>query len=201
MLGDQASPIEVLLAAVTSGDDEGAEQAVEALKQAPQSDIPHLKATLEVLSTDSDVDKRWWAVRSLAALDTPDVSGLLIRALGDQHAAVRQCAALGLRLHPTDQAIPSLLALLEDPDPLAASLAADALADLGTAAVPGLLTIVQEGSHRARLEGVRALARIGDPSSIPILISLLNGDSGAIDYWARQGLERMGMAMVFFKPE
>lgn len=157
-------------------------------------------AALEGLLSAADADHRWWAARALAALPHPEIPELLIRALHDHAAPVRQCAALGLRLHPDSQAVPALIAALDDTDHLVAELAADALAAIGNEAVPALLEVIQKGSHPARLEAVRALATIGDTRAIPALYAALDEDSALMEYWATEGLERMGVGMIFFKP-
>ena len=80
------------------------------------------------------------------------------------------------------------------------TLAADALATIGGPAVPDLLEVAQNGGQGARLEAIRALATIGDQRSLPLLFSLLDGESALMEYWANEGLERMGVGMAFFKP-
>ena len=56
-------------------------------------------------------------------------------------------------------------------------------------------------THLARLEAVRALSKIGDQRSIPALFECLDDSSALIEYWAGEGLEKMGVGMVFYKPE
>jgi HEAT repeat protein len=114
---------------------------------------------------------------------------------------VRQCAALGLRLHPTLQAIAGLLNCLSDEDHLVVELSGDALAEIGEQAVLALITVVEDGNPKARLEAVRSLARIGDMRAIPVLFGVLDEGSALMEYWAAEGLERMGVGMVFYKPE
>jgi len=84
---------------------------------------------------------------------------------------------------------------------LLAHLAADALIAIGAAAVPNLLqTLKSDHSQAARLEAVRALARIGDQRSIPALFETLDKESALIEYWADEGLQRMGVGIILFKP-
>ena len=64
-----------------------------------------------------------------------------------------------------------------------------------------LLDAMQHGEHLARLEAVRALAKIGDQRAIPALFEALDDSSALIEYWASEGLEKMGVGMVFYKPE
>jgi HEAT repeat protein len=185
-----------LAALLSGGDDDQAEAAVMALAAQGPAALPVIKALL----ASPDVDLRWWGVRALAELPGEPASGLLVRALGDPEPAVRQCAALGLRKQPAPQAIPALVSALGDEDRLCATLAADTLASLGSEAVSALLAATQGDHSAARVEAVRALALIGDPRAIPALFAVLNDESALVEYWANQGLERMGVGMSFFKP-
>ncbi len=83
---------------------------------------------------------------------------------------------------------------------LVAELAGGALAANGSPALPALLEALQNGSQAARLIAVRALAEIGDTESIPALFAALSESSALMEYWAAQGLERMGVGMTFFDP-
>jgi HEAT repeat protein len=185
-----------LLSAFTSGDDVRAEAAVPTLVAHGSQAFPGL----EVLLASSSKDVRWWAVRTLAEIPDPETLLLLIKSLSDQDASVRQCAALALRKRPAAQAVPALISALDDPDHLCASLSADALEAIGSEAVPALLEVMQSGSMAARQEAVRALAMIGDQRSIPVLFAALEWDSALMEYWANEGLERMGVGWTFFKP-
>jgi HEAT repeat protein len=184
-----------------SGDDEQAEQAVKRLAALPPDEI---EAVLPVLASGLDGDdpeKRWWSVRALAALPGDDSVSYLIQALTDPEPQVRQCAALGLRQHPTEEALPGLIARLDDPDSLAARLATDALIAIGKPAALALVEVLQHGGHSARLNAVRALASIGDTRSIPALFEALNNDSALMEYWADLGLTNMGVGTSFFLPD
>ena len=189
---DQAT----LLNQLTSGDDQRAEAAALALADFGVKILPSLQGLLH--SPDPEV--RWWATRALAELDTPQVAPLLIKSLQDGDITVRQCAALALSYRHHDTAITYLIAVLNDPDRLLAHLAADALVASGAAAVPALLEVMQTGLQAARLEAVRALALIGDTRAIPALFTALDEGSALIEYWADEGLQRMGVGMTFFKP-
>jgi HEAT repeat protein len=139
-------------------------------------------------------------VRVLAEITDEEVPDLLLAALYDPNDAVRQAAALALRRQPNPSAVPHLTGLLSGPAALLARLAGDALAQIGEESVPILLEVVQNGPLAARLEAVRALALIGDQRSIPTLFEALDDESALVEYWANEGLERMGVGMVFFKP-
>jgi HEAT repeat protein len=185
-----------LLNHLTSGDDQIAEAAALALADLGPQILP---ALLDLLHSPNP-EARWWATRTLAELDSPQVPPLLIESLQDEDLAVRQCAALALSYRPQDTAVAHLIAVLDDPDHLLARLAADALAATGPAAVPALLEVMQTGQQAARLEAVRALALIGDTRAIPALFAALDEGSALIEYWADEGLQRMGVGMTFFQP-
>jgi len=190
-----AIDLQDLLAALTSGDDERAEAAVPQLAACPEA-IPALEAYLK--SPESDV--RWWAIRALAQMDLPP-KDWLVTALDDVSEEVRQCATLALAHHPTEDAIPGLLRLVTDPEAVTANLAATALIAIGAPAVPGLLGSFEDVPHASGVEIIRALASIGDPRAIPVLMQVMEHDSPAMHYWAEHGLDRLGLGMVYIKPE
>jgi len=185
-----------LLARLTSGDEAQAQDACLRLAEIGQEAAGPLKE----LAANPNPDQRWWALRALAEMPAVDAAPEMLRGLADSDPAVRQCAALGLQRHPSERAIPALISAMDDSDSLAARLAANALAAAGPLAVPALLDVMQNGSSIARLEAARALALIGDTRAIPALFQALDGDSMLLEYWANEGLERMGVGMVFFKP-
>jgi HEAT repeat protein len=188
--------LKTLVAELTSGVDERAEASVPGLRAHGEDAL----TVLLPLLTDSCPDTRWWAVRALAEIQIPQVPGLLVSAIEDDDIAVRQCAALALRQQPVPFAVPALIAALGSRDGLLARLAANALIAVGEPAVPELIRIMENGQQHARLEAARALAMIGDQRCIPVLYAALSEESALMDYWANEGLERMGVGMVFYKP-
>lgn len=186
--------LETLLVELVCGDDRRAEAAAVELGEHGTAALPALKDLLE----SPDLDRRWWAVRALAEIKAPEAGQMLLEALEDPEPEVQHCAALALRRRPDPQALPKLAALLEGDDRLLASLAGDALTAQGEAAVPELIHILKAGSHAARLEAVRALADLRDPRAIPALFDVLD-ETAVLDFWAGEGLERMGIGMMFFK--
>jgi HEAT repeat protein len=185
-----------LLSDLLSGEDARAEAAVAALVGHGEQAFLALGDAL----ASPDPDQRWWAVRAIAGLDADGVGDALIRALEDPEAVVRQCAALGLCHRPAPQAIGSLCRTLGDRDALTARLAGDALVAAGQDATSELIAALPVAGPAARIEATRALARIGDPRSIPALYSLVDDPSALVRHWAEEGLERMGLGMVYFKP-
>ena len=188
------------LAELTSGEDQRAEAAVQSLAKLEQHDALQVIAALQSIVDTAFTDSRWWALRALAEIPHPEIAPILARSLSDPDPSVRQCAALGLRMHPDPHVVPPLIHALNDPDALTADLAADALEAIAAEAVPALLEILQSGAQAARMKAVRALAVIGDTRAIPALYAALDEDSAWMEYWATEGLERMGVGMLFFKP-
>jgi HEAT repeat protein len=185
-----------ILDELSCGEDERAEEALTHLGVWG----PELVEPLRERLNHPEAEIRWWAVRALAEMNDERVPDLLVRALADPDQGVRWCAGLALRKHPATQAIPALLPLLSDSDALTRRLAGDALIAISSPAVPSLLEVMQAGTLPARLEAVRALARIGDERAIPALFAALDDGSALIEYWASEGLEKMGVGMVFYRP-
>jgi HEAT repeat protein len=188
--------IHSLLNELINGEDEQAEKAVLRIPNYGDEAL----ATLCTLLSDPQVDNRWWAVRALAEFPVGRATPHLIAALSDEDQAVRQCAALAIRQRPDEWAVPALIFSMSDQDSLVARLAANALIAIGEPAVPALVDMVGEQPSAQRLEAVRALAMIGDQRAIPTLFNALDEDSALLEYWANEGLERMGVGMVFFEP-
>lgn len=186
-----------LLDELRCGDDERAEAAFSHL----DAWGPELVEPLRERLFSPDAEIRWWAVRALAEINDGRVPGLLAGALSDPDKGVRWCAGLALRTHPSEPAAPALLSLLSDEDALTRRLAGDALVAIGSPVVPQLLGAMQNGEHLPRLEAARALAKIGDERAIPALFKALEDNSALVEYWATEGLEKMGVGLVLYKPE
>jgi HEAT repeat protein len=185
-----------LIRDLTSGRDPRAQAAVDRLKDQQVAHFPELVSLLD----SPDPDQRWWAVRALAETQLPNRSALFQRALEDPAPAVVQCALLALRAEPAPEAVTRLIPLLSRRDSLTARLAGEAVLAVGDRAVLELLRVLRGGSGRGRSEAARALARLEDPRAVPVLYELLDSDSALVTYWAEEGLTRLGVGMVFFKP-
>ncbi len=155
---------------------------------------------LNDLYASPDPERRWWAVRALAESPAPQAGALLVLALDDPDINVRQCATAGLRQRPQAAAVPALLICLGSPNSLLRRLAGDALAALGAPAVDALVETLQHGPEERRGQAARALALTGDTRSIPALFAALDDPSTFVAYWANEGLDRLGVGMMFFKP-
>jgi len=191
------SVLETLLIDLTSGDEERAEKAVVSLVELGDGAIP---ALLD-LSHSSDVDTRWWALRTLAQSPLCRTEWLIPFLEGDPSPEIRQCAALGLAGNADESATQPLLHALNDPDGMVGSLAMTALIKIGSAAVPSLIETVKEGKQSARILALRALAEIKDHRAIPIMMKVMGEDSSLLQHWAKEGLDRLGLDMIYIKPE
>lgn len=184
-----------LLNDLIGGNETRAEAAVPLLIELGEEAIP---ALLD-LTRSADVDHRWWGLRVLAQ-SPHSQAGWLAPFLNDPAREVRQCAALGLALKPDESAILPLVQALSDEDSMVASLAVNALVKIGSAAVPALIAVVQEASQSARIHALRALAEIRDQRAIPIMMKVMDEKSVLLQHWATEGLERLGLDMVYIKP-
>lgn len=180
-----------------SGEDD---RALAALAQIGPEHLPDLKIAL----TSLDVDTRWWAVRALAELARqadPIALSLLLITTADADVDVRAAVFQGLGEARTIEAIPPLLFALSDASSYLARLATEALIQIGAPAVPGLIRALENDVEaRVRVNAARALALIGDASAIPALFHALEDESNLVQHWADEGLERMGIGQVYFKP-
>ncbi|HSB01143.1 MAG TPA: HEAT repeat domain-containing protein [Anaerolineales bacterium] len=197
------SSLQELLSDLTSGDEARAEEAVPSLIDLGEQSIP----TLLDLTRSSDADHRWWGLRVLAQ-SPHSRAEWLVPFLNDPAREVRQCAALGLAIKPEENAIASLVQALRDEDSMVSSLAVNALVKIGQAAVPALIEVVKprpqrvEGSapQSARIHALRALAEIRDHRAIPVMMKVMEEDSVLLQHWAKEGLDRLGLDMVYIKP-
>lgn len=190
------STLDDLLADLTSGDETRAEDAVPGLVDLGEDAFQSLREMLK----SEDSDHRWWALRTLAQSPQSRTEWLL-PLLNDSVAEVRQAAALGLCSHPDETAIKPLIRALSDADSMVSGLACSALIAVGKPAVPFLIESLENIAQSARINAIRALAEIADHSAIPTLMAALEDDSILVQHWAEEGLERLGLDMVYLKPE
>jgi len=146
-----------------------------------------------------NVDSRWWALRTLAQSPLSRTEWL-IPFLNDPAPEIRQCAALGLAGKADESATQPLIRALSDEDGMVGSLTANALVKIGSAAVPSLIDVVKSAPQSARIHALRALAEIGDHRAIPVMMKVMDEDSALLQHWAKEGLERLGLNMVYIKP-
>jgi HEAT repeat protein len=187
---------EALLDDLLSGDEARAEAAAGALAALGE---PVPQGLLDLL-TSADADHRWWGVRALAALPGARIEWFL-PSLSDSAPEVRAAAALAAAAHPDSGAIAPLVRVLSDEDNLAAVMAVNAIIKIGSDAVPHLLDAFEGAPRRGQIQILRALAELHDPRSIRLMLDAQGRDSAAMQYWAQEGLERLGLNMVYLRPE
>ncbi|WKZ35933.1 MAG: HEAT repeat domain-containing protein [Anaerolineales bacterium] len=187
--------MEDLLAELTSGDDERAENSIPALTALGLAALP---ALLD-LTRAEEADTRWWGVRALAA--SPHARTVdLLPLLSDSSPEVRAATTLALCSHPHADAVEALTRSLTDDDPLTAGLAGNALVKIGSPSVSSLLELMNEAPTGIRILALRALCEIGDHRAIPVMMKCMGEESAVLQYWAQEGLERLGLNMVYIKP-
>jgi HEAT repeat protein len=184
------------LEAIAAGDDARTEEAALALADGGEGVLPSLRDLL----TDADPDRRWWAVRGLAAVGGPVAEEALIAALEDADPDVRACAVVALADLRPAEAVGPLTAHLSDPSAYVGRLAADALAQFGPVAADALIAALEEGDTAARAGAARALRTIEAEEAIPALYAALDDPSATVTYYAQEALERMGVGLVLFRP-
>jgi len=189
------SSLQELLGDLTSGNESRAENAVPALIKLGEEALPALRD----LTASSEADHRWWALRVLA--QSPQAQAeWLVPFLNDPAREVRQCAALGLAIKPGESAVQPLVQALRDDDSMVSSLAVNALVKTGSPAVPALIEVVRSAPQSARIHALRALAEIRDHRAIPVMMKVMEEDSVLLQHWAKEGLDRLGLDMVYIKP-
>jgi HEAT repeat protein len=191
-----ADALREFLEAVTAGDDACTEEAVQVLGHLGDTAL----APLRDLLNDTGADRRWWAVRAVAAIATPAARELLVAALDDADESVRACAAQGLGELGAGEAVAGLVRCLADPSPFVARIAADSLARIGVPAVPTLIAALQGEDVQTRAGAARALSIIRPQEAIPALCAALDDTSAAVTYYAEEALEKMGVGLVLFPP-
>jgi HEAT repeat protein len=184
-----------LLADLASGDDARAESAISGLLALGAAPVP----ALVDMTRSKDTDSRWWAVRALAQSPHARTEDLL-PLLNDPASEVRAAAALAVCSHPDEMAVPALVKSLSDEDSLTAGLAAKALVAVGSPAVPALIEVIQGAKNGVRILAIRALAELKDHRAIKTMMSALEDESAVVQYWAKEGLDRLGLNMVYGKP-
>ena len=189
------SSLRELLGDLISGNESRAENAVPALIELGEEAFPVLRE----LTHSSDADHRWWSLRVLAQSPQAQTEWL-VPFLSDPAREVRQCAALGLAIKPGESAVPPLVQALSDEDSMVSSLAVNALVKIGSPAVPALIDVVKSAPQSARIHALRALAEIRDHRAIPVMMKVMEEDSVLLQHWAKEGLDRLGLDMVYIKP-
>ncbi len=187
--------IQSLIETLVSGDETRAEAAA---NEMPKWGETAFRELLE-LRGSHEPDERWWATRALANFQCHAASEALRESLEDPDPDVRQCATLALRHVPSAAAIPALLQAMASEDALLSRLASDALSAVGPPAFGPLERAAGSLHPATRLGAIRALGRMAIPDAVPILFAALDDPSPMVQFWAEDGLERLGAGMIFFQ--
>ena len=195
----QVDPMDYLISELTCGVDERAEKVIPRINSLGARAVPALLN----LTHSHDQEARWWAIRVLASSKHADPKDWL-ELIKDTAAEVRAATALALLDHPTEKAVPHLIEALEDVDDLTASLASKGLAAIGSGSVSALIEKIEKdpvSTPNARILALRALADIGDQRAIPLLLRMSETGSAVEEFWAKAGLDRLGLNMIYIKPD
>jgi HEAT repeat protein len=175
--------------------DEARAQA--ALERVGPEDLAELVNAL----SRGDADTRAWAAAALTRLPGEAATQALIAASADADPDVRAAVLYALGERHAPEAVTPLLFALHTQDSYLARVATDALIQIGAPAVPNLIEALDhEVEPRVRVNLARALALIGDTRAIPALFRALDDESHMVLHWAEEGLERMGVGQIYFKP-
>jgi HEAT repeat protein len=196
LLRDNMADLSRLLADLSSGDDRLAEGSVAGLTALGSAAVPALLG----LRDSPDVDTRWWAYCALGQMPEADVHWFF-PGLEDSSSEVRQSSVMALCHHPQRDASSRLIAALSDPDRMVATLAGNALIGIGGDATLELIKVMSDGTPAAKIEAARALAEIKDTRAVPAFMAGLENGSEMVKFWSEQGLENLGVGMVYFNPE
>lgn len=186
---------EVFLSAVSSGNDQVAENAVQDLHPNGDGSLDRLLD----LAVSGDDDLRWWAVRVLAHAAQADqqqrsvLLPALTQALGDEDESVRCLAALSLGHLEAASAVPSLISLLYDPSGWVRGAAADGLAMIGEAAVPALGKALHDDREGVRVRAAYALHKIRSLTSARWLFPALNDPNPVVHTYVYETLDDLGL--------
>jgi HEAT repeat protein len=94
-----------------------------------------------------------------------------------------------------------LLAAMRDGGGYVQRHVGDALSKIGEPAVAGLVQALEAPVASLRANAARALVRIKSEQAIPALIRALDDPEPAVEHYAWEALQRMGVGtMVFFRP-
>ncbi len=174
-------------------DDEAAEAAAHRLARQYGEDLSH--PLIHWLQA-GNADQRWWAARTLALTGGPEEA---VRALMDaaenDDTEVRVAAIHALGQLRAPESVPLLIRALGDKDGMVSETAADALAHLKEAALPGLVDALTNGEERARVKASYVLRRLlpgDDVDAVLALYKALDDENYLVSHLAEEALLEMG---------
>lgn len=138
---------------------------------------------------------RWKAADALGRIGSAAAVPDLVEMLSDSAKDVQIAAVWALGKIKHESCIPALIKLLRDREWRVRWAAAEALWEIGPAAVAALLDMLRDPDEYVRRAAMRALAEIGEPA-IPDLIKTLGDANWDVRWSAASALQDIGNAAV-----
>jgi HEAT repeat protein len=182
--------------AVTALDNHNAEERRQALRSLSQMNHPAAYSALLNAAQhplrDVRIDASFMLAKQTNNEDFAAVPGL-IEALRDDDARIRSAAVKTLGEIGDPNAVPPLLQIVnQEADGNIRWQATGALSKMGKAAVPGLVTALQDEDWKVRRSACEALWGIGEPAAVPGLAEALLDRNDVVRQAAASALEAMG---------
>jgi HEAT repeat protein len=180
-------------AAIDSGDDKRAEDAVFTLSDADE-------AALVEMALQDEGDRQWWAVRALAEFGGASAAPALAATLTTPDANLRATTALAIghvgqrKPEAVEPILPALARLLEDPDGFVRQAAVDGLSLCGEVSLPVLVQVLTECTHQgARTRAASAVRNLHSMKAAPILFQCLGDENPMVRTYAYEALDELGL--------
>ncbi len=130
------------------------------------------------LRDTTNEERRRNAALALAKIKDPSAFDTLVRALENPQSFVRSEAASALGVRKDRRAVEPLLHRLGDPDKKVAESASEALAQIGSPAIPFLMSKLQDKPEiDYRLYVIESLVRMEDSRAMDVLVAMLKDPS------------------------
>ena len=181
-----APAVKPVMAAISSGSSDVRRAGAAVMERI---DSPEAVPPLLQLARHADPKIRASAARGLGFQSTGTRADVLVSMLSDPQADVAKAAEDSLA-HMEERAVPSLISVLKSASPdVAKYRASQALARIGSEAVPSLLATAGAGGEAAKWAAY-ALGRSRDPEARPALERLVSASDPDLARVARQALNR-----------
>jgi HEAT repeat protein len=132
------------------------------------------------------------AAEALGDLNDAAALPLLCSLLWDVDVEVRRSAVAALGKHRDPRSIPALTQALRDPDWEVPCLAVEALGQIGSPALPVLVSGLEAEFYRVRRRAARELGRLRCSHAVPDLCEALQDEDAAVRHAAALALGQIG---------
>ena len=156
--------------------------------------VPAIPTIMRALAAP-EAEVRLIATQAVAEIGGPSAVVPLGSMLTDNSVAVRRVAADALRGSADERVLPQVAAALGDEDWRVYHAARDALASVGTPAIPVLIDALGDENPRVSSMAQQALARIG-AATLPALKVALTSPSEVRAHWAAIAMGEIGYDAV-----